>query len=452
MSIRINSNDIIKKIEPIFEMLFMLSVILNSSTMYQVMESFTRRGINSFTLGLLSMALSCILIVIYLLNGKNKFTNIQVVVIVGCAIFFIVYLIMTRFQVRYCVTGLFLPLELFTIQCSLKGPEKAFRCYFFIFTKLVVLISAISLFFYFGGTLTGIIPGQQMRYMNFNHWYDGTSYYNLAFINPVQTQNLFGHVFIRNVGIYMEAPAFAAPLCFSLFWELFAVKRRNMLEIAILVVTMATTFSSKALVIGAALLFLDLVVNGKKTTFSVLLKIMIVPASLFALYIFYRYLFEAKLESKSNLSSASIRVNDTMGALMTFLKHPIFGAGYCNFEEIYQNSPKHLILKGAPTAGLVNILALGGIYMGAGTSIALSFFFRKLDSFNHGRVRIPLVFIIIFLVFLFISSSQYSKFTILVLAIGLSGFMYHPAKQWSTEAFIIKMKERKNAGNLYLGS
>ena len=88
MNIRVSSRNSGKKIESLFETLFVLSIILNGSTMYQVMESFMKRGINSFTIGLLSMGLSCVLILIYLLNAKNKLSNWQIVVIVGCVLFF----------------------------------------------------------------------------------------------------------------------------------------------------------------------------------------------------------------------------------------------------------------------------------------------------------------------------------------------------------------------------
>ena len=61
----------------IVEFLFVVSVAISGGTMYGVMDSFYVKGINDFTLRILCMAMSCVLIGIYIINNRIAITRKQ---------------------------------------------------------------------------------------------------------------------------------------------------------------------------------------------------------------------------------------------------------------------------------------------------------------------------------------------------------------------------------------
>ena len=61
----------------IVEFLFVVSVAISGGTMYGVMDSFYVKGINDFTLRILCMAMSCVLIGIYIINKRIAITRKQ---------------------------------------------------------------------------------------------------------------------------------------------------------------------------------------------------------------------------------------------------------------------------------------------------------------------------------------------------------------------------------------
>lgn len=405
-------------LEAILEYIFIFTIIMTGSTMYSVMDSLYNVGYTSYTARIIALFASVILILGYSLSGKRCFTKKQINIFIISIIYFAIYLTITRVNINSCLESLCIPFLLFFIICCMYKPERAFVRYLNIYSTIIVIIAIISLFFYFSGTCMGLIRGTPMKFYNNAHWDDGTNFFYLSFINSWQTQNLFGRTFIRNIGVFMEAPGFAFPLTISFWWELFGHHYKYKFKTIVLLIAMITTFSTKALVFGAVIIFAYLYSNADdKRKFWYKIRWVLFPIIVITIITFIVYILTTKMSMFGNRSSVEIRFHDFLAAFRTWIDYPFFGAGFFNLSEIY----RHYTIKrttGNPTAGVLNILANGGIYMFIGYFGGLYKYCRKIHYTKS--IYIVLSFLALFLAFLFTSSSQYDYFTILIIALGWS--------------------------------
>lgn len=200
------------------------------------------------------------------------------------------------------------------------------------FVNVVVVISVISIVFWLLGSILHILsPSGQVE----SSW--GTtryfpSYHSLYF----ETQNgtVFGNVFVRNSGIWPEAPMFAMVLTFSWISELFMLKRHKKLIISILIIALISTLTSTAYVILVLTFFIKFipVVTHRKTVFP--LFIFIVALIVFAVPIFG--VLMQSINAKMTSLSGSIRIDDYLAAGKSWKHALIFGHGYSNYSYISQ--------------------------------------------------------------------------------------------------------------------
>lgn len=401
-----------------FEIVFVLSLILTNSTMYGVLSPFYNNGKGPYLLRVLCLIQATVLIFIYIFVCDRKILKKQWIKLLGFLAFFIVYFLITRFKVKSCLESLTIPFILFFLICSLNN-SKVFFCKFFnIYTKIVVSISCISLFFYLFGTTLKLLQPTPIQYFNNGEWNSGSSYYNLYFINDWQTQNLFGKVFIRNVGIFMEAPGYAIVLTLALYWELFSNRNINKLELFILLCTLFTTFSAIGYIITGILFFVYLYSKkGDEVKLWRNLKYCFFPFVLLALIVLVKYVLNQKIINTGDNGSWAIRMNDIYSAFCTWKDYPIFGAGFYNLDKIYS----HYIISrtvGNPTCGILNILAYGGIV--SLIWYALGYLnYLKLLKFNDFKIIVNSLLIITVLLFA-TSALQYNYIFIFILGLGYS--------------------------------
>lgn len=408
-----------KSVIGFIEYLFALSVIISGGTMYGVIDGFYTRNINDFTLRIICMAVTCSLIAINSIRKKIRITHNQAIGLLISILVFAIYLAATRYGVNSCIESVCIPFILFYILSSIYGPDDLFIRFFNKYSSIMYCLAIISLFFYFGGTVLGIVPGMGMEYFNNGWWYPGTNYYYLSFINNWQSTIVMGIDIYKNIGIYMEAPGFAFPLVMSLWWELFCNQSINKKRVAVFIITLITTFSVKAIIFGMLVVFMYIYFNtpNKKVFLKKYRWVLFIPVVLVGTIISVRVLSDKIASSATEFGSWAIRLSDLWASLSAWFAHPIFGLGFYNLPEIYKYYPlgRH---SGTPTMGLFNILAFGGLFMFFWYFIGFYKYYRKsLTSVNKWVLR---SFLIIVFAFLCTSGMQYSYTLLLILAIGWS--------------------------------
>ena len=378
--------------------------------MYGVMDSLYKRNISAYTFRIVCLLMALILIGV-LSKGKINISINQVIKMILAVCFFSLYILMTHNNVGSFLESLVVPFFVFFIISVIKGSEKIFKEYLSLYSNVVYILAIISLFFYFFGTVLNIIPGITMQYANNGEWNSGINYYFLSFVNNWQTQTIFGMTFIRNVGIFMEAPGYAFPLSISLYWELFNQIKIRKFRCLCLIATMITTFSTEALIMVAILGFM-FIVTKKGNLFIERIKIIVCPLIIVGIVCFIYYVIITKMTGH-NSDSYSIRLNDIYGALQTWLDYPCFGAGFYNTKAIYEH---YIISKnfGNPTAGLLNVLAYGGLYS---FFVYVFLFFKLLKySFHVERKKSIQIFLGLVIFFLILEPYQYDFVILLILA------------------------------------
>ena len=396
------------------EYLFVISLILTESTMYGVMKEFYANGITDFTFRIICLAITFFLIIISILEGRQYVRRIDIKFIIVFILFWMFYLINSRYNINAYLENFFIPFILFLFLVILH--QNFFERFFNKYVNIIYIISVISLIFYFGGTILKIVPSESLEYYNNGAWNQGFHYFYLNFINEWQTQEIFGKSFIRNVGIFMEAPGFAFPLIMSLWWELFEKNNICKERIGVFLVTIVTTFSTKALGIAIVLVFVYLYSKKvDKKSFWKKIRPFFFPVIFGVGFILGIYILKQKVLTTGESGSWFIRKNDIVVAYYVWKKYPIFGAGFYNLQEMYNNYPNGR-LNGAPTMGILNILAYGGIYTLIGYAVCLKNYLKK-ERFRKEKYNI-IIFLALFVTFLATSNNQYSYTVLLLLAMG----------------------------------
>ena len=401
-----NSIDIIYMF---FSYIMILFIILSESSMYIALQN----GIDFNTLRLIVLASAVVLAIGCLLTKRYCILKRNILKLFAIIGYLTLFSLFNDFNAKYYFIHFMIPLIVFGLYHTIRYKENILFEFMEKYTNIVVFLAGMSLIFYFGGVVFNLIPGNPIQYFNLNRWNSGVSFFNLHFVNNYQTQNVFGYNFIRNVGVFMEAPGFAFPLTIALYYELFTNHTKKRFRIIILIVAMVTTFSTKALILGAVVLMYYMIFASDKSKKIIkAIRLLLIPILSIAAVVFIYYILITKTQGE-NSTSFLRRFDDTQAALKTWLQYPLFGAGYENIYAIYYNF-KYSSYEGGVTAGLFNILAYGGIYMFLfymiGIINGIKFYYKENKIFVIG-------FFLLYLTFLFMSSMQFGYFTLFLLAL-----------------------------------
>lgn len=398
--------------------LYIFSIILTQSTMYGVLYNFQQQGIDSFTFRVISFVVGvmCVITLSFLKGIKLSKNNVSKIFIL--LLYLLIYGVINIVRIKAYLEGLFIP---FFIACIIIGfyeNKYIFERFFSIYCRIVVFLAFISLVFYIFGTILHIIPGISMMYTNNGWWYDGTNYYYLSFINNWQTITIGGVTIVRNIGIFMEAPGYATILLYAFWWELFGKDKINKKNITILLVTIFTTFSSKAYIVSVIIIIMYLY-SGQITLDKQWKKIRIVLLPILAclvVFISLQIIYTRNISVNDGNSSFTIRMSDYLAAFRAWKDYPLFGCGFYNLDKLYTYYP--LIRKsGTSTAGILNILAYGGIYMAIFYIVSFIRYLKWNILYNKNKYRI-LSFVVLMLLLLITGNEQYSYVMLFFIAFG----------------------------------
>ncbi|WP_203640797.1 hypothetical protein [Levilactobacillus andaensis] len=177
--------------------------------------------------------------------------------------------------------------------------------------------------------------------------------------SPIQ---FFGVNFVRNTGIFSEAPMYSFVLSTALLVEL-AIKHSNKLIKYILMFTIITTASTTGVILVVGIVFFEAIKQILKSRYkNILMPFLIVVVILGLLTV--EYILQSKFSE--GMDSISVRQDDFKAGFITWRENLIFGVGMSNDLGIIQNmNPARWNIGGNTgfSSGIMKSLAGGGIIM-----------------------------------------------------------------------------------------
>ena len=278
----------------------------------------------------------------------------QRVVVVG--VYLAVYLLATRYNGVRFVLYYALPLLLLMLYAALADGA-GLLCKL---TDVVAVLTAVSLFFFWFGTVLRWIPPSDVTTF---YWGESdrtcATYYHLYY--EAQRIDFFGRDLPRNCGVFPEAPGFAGFLVVAVAVEVLLRRRPRWGRCALFVAATLTTLSAKALILTAAVFFLRYILWAPKGRYGHRSRVVILPVLCIGLLAAASVLLWDKLQTVSG----GMRLDDVAACLKVFRTAPLFGVGYWNDDAIVPYfSYAHRYNEGL-SMGAAVVLAQGGVYLSA---------------------------------------------------------------------------------------
>lgn len=267
---------------------------------------------------------------------------------------------------------------------------------FHILYKVIIYISAITLFFYIVVSLlkiklpyTVIISDSSvsgsLRYNN---------YFNVFFQN-LRTNIQFGKIMIpRLSGLFWEAGVYQIYLNYAIFRLLF-IEKWNFKIFLLLFINLFFTFSTSGWCLFVLLFILKLIDNFRVNKKNKIL--LYIPALLILLLLFTQIMAFKFTTGKTSIISYNDRLSDIYYGIKTFELHPILGTGFNNIEQFK-------ILQGKTrgnTNGIITILFSFGI---VGSFFIILPFIKNI--FNNKNTKISKNLLIFYLWFIISNATE----------------------------------------------
>lgn len=360
----------------------------------------------------LLLALFCVIGCFY--HGEMRVNHKSLLILFFLVIYLLFYILVTRSNPLSYLLKFVLIFVIFFLFCNTLIRNGKIEEFAKAFVNVVSVVASISLFFWLFGSVLGLINGISTPYI----WAGNhitVNYFWLYFENRIQATELFGQPLIRNTGIYSEAPGFSGYLIMALAIAIPAEKEEiSLKQKALLVITMLTTLSTKGLIAVMILIALTyLFIHPAKSTSKLIQKIFFTVIIVTVASIGISLL----LEDKSTTISYLIRMDDVRAEVNTWKNHVLFGAGYTKTNEIIQNFSVYRPNDGL-SMGFTLLLAQGGIYMILFYAASLIVALLAARRINRKLFMRILIFGIMIVLNLVISTFQYDVTMIFILACG----------------------------------
>ena len=249
-------------------------------------------------------------------------------------------------------------------------------CYFILFqdkrrieyvlndiTELMIIISAISLFFFIFGTLLNIVhpneyfPSSRIGWGGEVGGVNYRGYYRLYFQGTLV--NFFRYSGFRNTAVFVEGPMFVYPLSIAIYneWNLRAGGPRKK-ALAIMIAAMLTSFTTTGYLALLLIFVFNLFTRGKSKKF---LEHSHIVVGVIAVGILGFNIVSDKYVSGT--ISVNKRIDDISSCFKAFIAHPLIGIGYNNIRGL---DPFRSVLRvnAGLSTGLGALFAFGGIFLG----------------------------------------------------------------------------------------
>lgn len=391
------------------EYIFSLLLILTTNTVYMVKAT----GNMSDYIRILFSIILGLLIITYLILGVSSRKKIAKAIIF--LIFYYFYILIftlitdTKINLDYFhIYFLTFPMLYFLFSTIQK---KDVANLLTVFSRTVYYLCIVSLFFFFLGTTLNILKVTSSELIDWGKVQTIPSYFNLHF--NIQTVEIFGKSFIRNTGIFAEAPMFSLNIVIALAIEIFLKKDFSKKYCLLLIVTLLTTASTTGLIICAFIIFMYFWLRKSIDTSKFNIKYLIVVfLSIFLIFVVYSLLID-----KQKTASYYARMDDYIASYKAWMDYPILGNGYKNSDAIIfymSNFRKNNI---GLSNSIMVLLAQGGIYLFLLYLIpALKTFKYGLKTKNNNIIIFDIIIIMLFATTIF----MYKPLIFYFLALGYS--------------------------------
>ncbi len=328
--------------------------------------------------------------------------------------FLMLHLLFTRYNGTRYILYFVIPVLLMCVYIGIMDSEDDIKGLFLKLSDIVFVLSFISLFLFVFGTLLGVLPFKStVQYEWAGAMRQTNTYFNLIYES--QDITFLGRDFVRNCGIFAEAPGFAVFLVVAISSEMLLRDKIKWFRVGILCITVITTFSAKAIILAIAAIGLRYLISSAKTLSAKRFKILLLPIVAVVAAAAVLIVFADKAQSYSYL----MREDDLQASMKVFWQNPIFGAGYVNDGAISDEFRLLTRPNNGLSMGVVLLLAQGGIWLTGLYAINSLCFILRIK--NTQSLLSWLSFIIVFWGLLFITNMPYSFLSMLVLACTIEG-------------------------------
>lgn len=362
-------------------------------------------------------------LVIFLLNYNYRIKK-RVLVFLG---FYLIYIMLfffinvNNYKISFLNIFLFLfPISFFTFCVySKKKIENFFKAY----VNIIIAIASISLFFFFLGSLTNIIPTNVTKVIDWGKNTTINGYFYLHF--NTQTTVMFGKTMLRNTSIFVEGPMFALHLMFGMALSLFFKKKIINKYSIIFGISILSTLSITGLLFCLFLLFYKYTFFNKSK-----IKIIILPIVFLSILTVGTTFFNDKQES----NSYNIRNDDYVAGFNAFKDHPVFGSGYLNNSIAIKYMSKYRMYNTGLSNSFIIVLVQGGIYLTVFYLLPIFLGLKNLIC-SKGKKLFLIEILTLQLYLMFTCAYQYTSLMIIFLAFDYYLLIFYKKSNELKETF-----------------
>lgn len=260
--------------------------------------------------------------------------------------------------VSFIVIGLGLSFSFLTARHFCSTEQKFFEK----IVTVVTILAGISLFFYFGGSILDIIPGRTISSFYWGGDLNVNSYYDIYYESQGAIRLFNSTKFVRNCGLFCEAPMFGFLLAICFGYELLITENKSKAKLLILLITGITSTSSTCVVSMVVTVFFYLIIrlrDRRTNKYIRMLLLLLFPVICVVGIIVCYNILMAKMTIGS--LSYGARIDDILVSLRVFLSSPLWGCGVRYYDSISNQLSMINRISYGMSNGLTVLLAQTGI-------------------------------------------------------------------------------------------
>lgn len=307
----------------VFEFIFALSLVLNCRSIWLYL-TVTGSFFKHFVLALLFLSVGGII----LISGRISVLSIQKLIftLMGLIIYSGVLLILTDSNTLDYVQ-LFVAV-VFIIVYYFFNAERNIISTLKKYEYIVLIIAAVSLFFWVGGSILHIIPSTGNVYSIWSGMPVSVKNYFWVYYES-QVDQTFGNEMVRNTAIFSEAPMASMNFSIAFLVEYFLTPKPSKKRLAILVVAIISTVSFTGYILVILSIAAKYIISSPKSSIGKFFKVFGVIIAVSIISVVGNWLLSKKMDT----SSGSVRLEDFVVGFKAWLTSPIIGHGFGNMKS-----------------------------------------------------------------------------------------------------------------------
>ncbi len=289
-----------------------------------------------------------------------------------------------------------------------------------IFCNIMIFVSVFSLAMY---AVAIVAPGLINMLPSLGYFPDSAKLVRDAFFSVT----ISNPEVLRNFGFAWEPGAYAILLCIALFGETVIKEKFSLLRTCILVITIATTFSTMGYIVMICIILGMLNQKGAISAKHIVFTLLFITSALLLMYTSSSRIYDvvfSKLEGLFSDSGSSVavttqaRINAIVYPLKEFLSSPVIGVGYERFAYVNM-----AYCDSIATNTIINWFAIMGVVFGAPCAVA---YIKLVASFKKESFRLLSCVLFILGAVLLVSTESLLRISTIYVIIfyGCRNFVY----------------------------